>query len=582
MVKVLVVEDDLKIRKNIARLLTFEDYEVLTADNGVEGLQRALTARPDLILCDILMPEMNGYEMFQQLRTQAPDYFAPFIFVTAKGAKDDLRQGMSLGADDYLTKPFTRVELLAAVQTRLAKHQTFLTHYQTQVDKLEAEYSEPQMFDATTGLPTLDYLAEQFQVLVYEYENARFGQPQDSVLLPIMLLRLTSLAGLSQELMPDRQMTLWQRITAQVDQRCGDRHSLVGLGDGEFVVLVPLQSDRQAIEAIAIDLLQLFEQTFTVETQGYRWRAEIGISIYCRDGHSVRELIQKSRQAIATLPNSLDTPYRFYAAQNKLGLTAQKQTLIASELHHAIERSQITVHYQPIVSLHSGKILSVEALARWEHPEFGLVNSFDFIAIAEQTNLIQPIGFYVLDQAVKDVKQWQQHQPDLRLAVNFSSHQLKHHNICHEIVRILLGVDFAPAQLDIEVTEASLHHDLKVMLKRLTALQRLGCHVTLDDFGAGYSSLNCAQLLPWNTLKLDRCFVMNLPDQSIQQTIVKNVINIASELGFQVIAEGLETPQELALLQQYGCHQGQGYLLAKPRPASAFTPQFFQSSLLVP
>jgi diguanylate cyclase len=178
MLKILVIEDDAKIRKNIARLLSLEGYEVMVAENGAVGLEMALLEKPSIILCDILMPEMNGYEVLECLRKKAPDYFAPFIFVSAKGSKDDVRQGMILGADDYLTKPFTRLELLDAITSRLAKQKAFEQHYQEQIAKIETDSEDKKKYDPITGLPNLLYLQDCFNVLINEFESMRFNHPE--------------------------------------------------------------------------------------------------------------------------------------------------------------------------------------------------------------------------------------------------------------------------------------------------------------------------------------------------------------------------------------------------------------------
>ena len=210
-----------------------------------------------------------------------------------------------------------------------------------------------------------------------------------------------------------------------------------------------------------------------------------------------------------------------------------------------------------------------------------LYAAFDFISLAEEIGLINQIGFQVLDIATQDVRHWQRrYQPELTLAVNFSGCQLQSPDIGHDLIKVLMRNDFSPSYLDIEITESILIRDFKQVLTKLHALQRLGCRVAMDDFGTGYSSLNYARMIPWDILKIDRSFVSDIHLNQVNSTIVKNVILAANDLGFEIIAEGVETEEELAILKEYQCNQAQGYLFAKPMPFGAITEQFFNASLI--
>ncbi|AFY37537.1 response regulator receiver modulated diguanylate cyclase/phosphodiesterase [[Leptolyngbya] sp. PCC 7376] len=580
MVKILVVEDDAKIRKNMARLLKLEDHDVLVAENGLEGLDKALSERPDLILCDILMPELDGHEMLQRLKEKAPNYFAPFIFVTAKGSKEDIRQGMTLGADDYLTKPFTRIELLDAVSSRLEKQNAFQKHYQEQLEKIEVEHLDKKKFDPVTGLPNILYLQENFKLLICEYESLRFGHSTNTVLLPFFVLRVERTEIIKQNVTLVAYQQLLKTIAQRISDFLQDENSLIMLNDIEFVILSPPQEKRAAIIAIADSIIQLFERSFTVDNQEYFLQPKLGVSLYCRDAYSINDLIQKSLNAVDAIDDISDIKYHFYSLE--FSLSAQKKAFIESELHYAVERNQIKVHYQPSIRLRTGQIVGVEALARWHHPELGMISPFDFIPLTEQIGLINEIGLRVLEIAAKDVRQWQQnYQPELRLAVNFSGNQLHSANICHDVMKILMQNDFSPSYLDIEITESVLIQDFKQAIAKLNSLQRLGCRIAMDDFGTGYSSLNYARMIPWDILKIDRSFISDIHLNQINSTIVKNVISAANDLGFEIIAEGVEIEAELAILKEYHCDQAQGYLFSKPISFKAFTDQFFRSNFII-
>lgn len=234
-------------------------------------------------------------------------------------------------------------------------------------------------------------------------------------------------------------------------------------------------------------------------------------------------------------------------------------------MHYALEKQQIRVFYQPQIDLKTGQVSGFEALARWEHPEMGMVSPLDFIPIAEETGLIKDIGFFILETAVEDVRHWQKkYNVDFRLAVNFSSQQLRLPNICHDLVNILIDHDFNPEQLDVEITESILIKNFKQIITKLNALQRLGCKIAMDDFGTGYSSLNYVRLLPWDIIKIDRAFVSKIHENEVNKVITKGIIVTAHELGFKIVAEGIEDNNELAVLTQYDCDFIQGYFISKP------------------
>ena len=423
------------------------------------------------------------------------------------------------------------------------------------------------------------HLQDNFKLSICEYEKLRLERSTDNVLLPFFVLRVERTETVKKNVNLDSYQSLLKAIAERVSDFLHEDNCLVILNDVEFVITLPPKEKRPEVIAIATSIIQLFDRSFPVENDEYFLQPRLGISLYGRDGYGINELIQKSRNALETITNVSNTKYRFYSLTFSLG--SKKRAFLESELHYAIERQQITVHYQPSINLSTGKIVGVEALARWDHPELGMVSPLDFIEIAEQTGLINDIGFCVLETAIRDVRQWQRkYLPDLRLAVNFSSKQLHSPNICHDVVKTLITYDFPPSNLDVEVTESILIRDFKQIMTKLNSLQRLGCRIAMDDFGTGYSSLNYARIIPWNILKIDRSFVSELQNNKVNSVIVKNVISAASELGYEVIAEGVETEAELAILKQYQCDQCQGYLFAKPMPAGAFNKEFFESNFL--
>src|SRR5688572_1456967 len=255
-----------------------------------------------------------------------------------------------------------------------------------------------------------------------------------------------------------------------------------------------------------------------------------------------------------------------------MGTFAIDRLQLEADLRHAIERGELRVVYQPIMTLESGRIREVEALLRWVHPERGVISPTQFIPIAEATGLIVPIGQWVVEQACLQARAWQiafPTEPPLIMSVNLSVRQFRHPRLAEDIVRALQEAELDPGCLKLEITESVVTEEGDAAVKTLWELKALGVHLAIDDFGTGYSSLNYLLRFPVDTLKIDRAFISGLgtDDQSI--AIVRSVIDLARSLNLAVTGEGIETVEQLSQLRELGCQQGQGYLFAKPLTSDA-------------
>jgi len=392
MKKILVIEDEQVIRENILKLLKAEGFDVTGAENGSQGLNAAVSNVPDVIICDVMMPELDGYGVLMALRSNPVTATVPFVFLTGKADRSEMRQGMELGADDYLTKPFSKAELVGAISSRLKKQ-----------------------------------------------------------------------------------------------------------------------------EAVA-------EQYHTLRSQS-------------------SEFIQD---------------------------TAHKLQQIKTNLCHALEREEFQVYYQPQVNVHTGKIISAEALVRWLHPQKGLISPAEFIPAAEETGFIVPLGEWVLQTACKQMQVWQNAGFSLRIAVNLSPRQFHQPDLSSRVAQILAETGLEPNSLELELTESLMVEDAESAIATLQHLKNLGVCISLDDFGTGYSSLSYLTQYPFDTLKIDRCFISNITDGCTNAAIVKAIIEMAHSLCLEVIAEGVETEAEKDFLWRYECDTMQGYLFSPPLTAADF------------
>ncbi|WP_024546716.1 bifunctional diguanylate cyclase/phosphodiesterase [Picosynechococcus sp. NKBG15041c] len=253
-----------------------------------------------------------------------------------------------------------------------------------------------------------------------------------------------------------------------------------------------------------------------------------------------------------------------------------KRRFLALELSQAIARRQLTVAYQPQVNLERGTTVGFEALLRWQHFQLGYVSPGLFISIAEESELIHELGDWILKEAIRQLKQWQtQYQQPFKMAVNISVRQLLDPCFIFRLQHLLVEHQLAAHFLELEITESILIENFQTLHSTLEALRNLGVQLAIDDFGTGYSSLRYLKLFRWDVLKLDRSFVSNLHLDQVNAVITKNMINMSQELGFRVVAEGIEHPEELAQLRQYGCDEVQGYFLCHPLSAGLLESQYF-------
>lgn len=346
--------------------------------------------------------------------------------------------------------------------------------------------------------------------------------------------------------------------------RQGD--TLARIGGDEFVAI--LSHCRTASDGVnaAIRMVEAFKTPFEVDGEHVRATVSAGISFFPGDGDSLKSLVKKADAAMYRAKRSGGRGYRVY--DGSMNARASERMEIERGLYHALERDELTVHYQPQVSPHTGSVAGVEALIRWQHPERGLVPPDEFIPVAEESSLIITIGEWVLREACRQVGQWQsQGLPHLRLAVNVSTRQFQRSDFVKTVRCSLEETGFDPRLLELEVTESLIIEDTEGARASLEELSAMGIRIAIDDFGTGYSSLQHLRTLPIDVLKIDRSFVSNLTTNANDTAIALSVISLAHSLNFTVVAEGVETPEQLAFLREHQSDLYQGFLHSRPLPA---------------
>ncbi|MCF4995425.1 EAL domain-containing protein [Pseudomonas syringae] len=359
---------------------------------------------------------------------------------------------------------------------------------------------------------------------------------------------------------------LLKSVSTRLQNLSGPGLTLARLGGDEFAVLVDSYPQPAQGAALAQSIIEGFNDPFHVGGHSLFINASIGISLFPGDAQTAEQLLRNADAALFKAKNSGRNGYALYTEE--LTAHARQRVEIASELRRALERKELRVYYQPVHDLKTSRLISVEALVRWEHPQRGLVSPAEFIPIAERTGLIAEIDAWVMREACQQMCQWQAAGVVLSfVAVNVSSRLFARRELLEHVAQVLHETGLDPAYLELEVTESAVMDDPEVALEQMHRLRELGIRLAIDDFGTGYSSLLRLKRLPVQKLKIDQGFVAGLPWDDDDAAIVRVIIALARSMGMQVHAEGIEQVEQAAFLLEHGCDLGQGYWFGRPVPA---------------
>jgi len=352
---------------------------------------------------------------------------------------------------------------------------------------------------------------------------------------------------------------LGRRLLAGI--REGD--TVARLGGDEFAILLDDIASEKDVSVVAQKILDTLSPSFVIDGRDLYVTASIGISLYPNDGNQPGILLRNADIAMYRAKDLGKNNCQFYSAD--LSARAFERLTLENSLRYALEREEFVLYYQPQLNTKQGKITGVEALIRWNHPEFGVIKPHDFVFLLEETGLIVPVGEWVLQTACKQLKKWHQAGfTDLHVSVNFSSRQCNERSVVEVVERALLAGGIAPEFLELEITESLLMRNVRSVVDALEQLSRMGVRLAIDDFGTGYSSLSYLKRFPIDTLKIDRSFVRDITTDPDDEAIVKAIIAMGKTLKLRVIAEGVETNEQWNFLKQKNCDVIQGYLLNKP------------------
>lgn len=359
---------------------------------------------------------------------------------------------------------------------------------------------------------------------------------------------------------------LLEAIAYRMKESLDPAHTtLFRIGGDEFTVVWSHMKDREEVKAAAAQILHIFEESFEINGYQICITPSLGVSIYPEHGEDPESLLRRADTAMYCAKESGENHYEIYTEEMENDFIHRRT--LEQELRSALRLNKLELYYQPKINIQSKKMVGVEALLRWNHPEWGFIPPDKFIPIAENSGLIIPLGEWVIRTACKQNKAWQNkgYVPFI-MSVNLSTLQFKQQNLVEVVADALREAELDATWLEIEITESVLIDYGSEVIDKLNQLKKMGVHISIDDFGTGYSSFNHIKNLPIDIVKIDRSFVRELPNSN-DEAIVKAIISMAQALNLKVLAEGIETENQWHFLNEEGCQEGQGYLFSKPLPS---------------
>ena len=606
--KVLLVNDHpaslLALKTLLSNGSAAEEYDLVTATSGAEALRKVLNGNFAVILLDVSMPGMDGFETAEIIHKHPRSAYVPIIFLTAHYADEMNRlKGYQHGAVDYLISPVipkilhTKISVFIELgkknlQLQRQKEELATLNRDLQLQQmedlkrinatLEAEIVERRQAEARAQeLATRDPLTGLMnrRSLSEHLEHAIVKAARNKESLAVLFLDMDRFKNINDTLGHDAGDELLRHVATRISSVVRESDLVARLGGDEFVVLIDTLPSYTAAAEVAKKILKATTAPFNVGSQSLKTSVSIGISLYPQDGASVHALMRSADLAMYHAKQERRGSIQFFHEELNARLIERGQ--IEQELQHALEHDEFELYYQPKVEIVSGRVAGVEALLRWHHPRLGLISGGQFISAAQDSGQIVPIGEWVISTACAQARSWQDcdiELPSLPIAVNIAIPQI-YADLPEVIHRALRRHDVPPSCLQLEITESLLIGDVQKATSVLREISESGITIAIDDFGTGYSSLSILKALPIDVLKIDQSFIRDLGKDIDDNAIVAAIVNMARALTLRVVAEGVETQEQLTILEELGCDEHQGYFYSKPLPADLLAEHFLLTGI---
>lgn len=459
-----------------------------------------------------------------------------------------------------MPKGHSHNELGLWVQTANELLETIERNFQLR-QKAEARIKRLSQYDYLTLLPNRRSLQHQLQNLISHTDSEST--------IAILCLGLDDFKSLNAQFSFNAAEHILVKVSDRLRHGIGSKAYIGRLGEDQFAVLLSGMKQPHEAAELAQEMLSLLDDPFEINEEHIAISATVGITLFPDDGEEVDNLLQQSEFAMIMAKSRNKHRYQFYVATMDTEIRQHKK--LEMDLHQALEHNELSLRFQPQIDMKTSRIVGVETLIRWQHPEQGAISPELFIPMAENTMDIIPIGDWVLESACSQLHQWHQAgHKDLKMAVNLSAIQLQDKSIVERVEHLLSKYQIPATMLELEVTETSIMEDIKTSSEQLHSLKETGVLLALDDFGTGYSSLSYLKKFPFDKIKIDKTFVEGLPESKENSVLVDAVIQLGKSFGLTVIAEGVETAEQEEHLKLAGCLEGQGYFYGKPMLENEF------------
>ena len=519
-------------------------FRVHCADRLARGLEHLANGETGLVLLDLSLPDSMGLETFARVYAHSPA--VPIIVLTGTDDRTVALSAVKGGAQDYLVKGRLDRELLLRAM-----------HYSIERKRYQQQLEHQANYDALTGLPNRNLLHDRLRQSVYSQRQPRA--------IAVVFMDLDHFKYVNDSLGHSTGDLLLKAMGERLRSVLREGDTVGRVGGDEFVLILNDQSNEEIIYRAMQRISAKVSEPLTIDGKELHVTCSAGISIYPQDGRDVDTLLKNADAAMYRAKEHGRSNFQFYTSE--MNERVSERLALESALRRALERNELTLHYQEKVSLKTGQIVGAEALVRWLHPEWGLVRPARFIPLAEETGLIVSIGEWVLREACRQAREWL----DAGLApgvvsVNLSLRQFKQEGLVRMVSRILEETRLDPAHLEMELTESMVMGNVDAAIAVLQGLKQLGVALSVDDFGTGYSSLSYLKDLPIDTLKIDRSFVRDIGAgaEADEGILAQAIISLGHALHLKVIAEGVETDAQMRFLRRHGCDEVQGFFYGEP------------------
>ena len=539
-------EDDFILARDLLREIFRSRLQLDWLGDWDEALAAIAEGQHDVYIVDYRLGARNGVDLVREATSLGSR--APFILLTGQGNRSIDLEAMRVGATDYLVKDEITAPLLdRSIRYAIERH------------RAERRLVELAQIDQLTGVANR-YLFRDF----LDRQIARAERHGGAVAL--LLIDLDRFKAINDTYGHGAGDAVLQAVAERLQRSIRQSDLVARLGGDEFTVVMGDITAQPFLQGTVDRILAVLAEPISCDGIAMDVGASIGVAIYPDDARTVDALIASADLAMYTAKRQPVPAYHFYTGAMRD--EANRRLALERSLKDALEDREMYLLYQPQAELRSGKIVGVEALLRWQHPEFGLVSPSEFVPIAEETGAILRIGAWVLDEVCRQLARWNAAGIDqLHVAINFAARQFLDDTLPEVVAETLRRHKVETRQIEIEITESDILQQPDDVGRMLVRFGEMGVRVSLDDFGTGYSSLTHLRSFPGALIKIDRSFIANIPQSSNEAAIVRSLIGMAHDLGLRVVAEGVERPEQLNFLRAMDCDMMQGFLLSTPQPA---------------